>query len=122
MEILLGISGEDDEFLALSKLLSEETINWDSLTIAILDSDNNTTTTETITTRVNELLETTNRPVTTTQLPGDPGSQLVEHAETNDFDAIAIGGGERSPLGKLTLNQTAEFVVLNSKITVLLVR
>ncbi len=122
MKILLGISGEEDEFIALSKLLTEETINWDSLTIAILDSDNNTTSTEELTTRVDEMLEPTNRPITTKQLSGDPGSQLIEHAETHGFDTIAIGGGERSPLGKITLNQTAEFVVLNSTITVLLVR
>lgn len=122
MKILLGISGEEDEFAALSKLLSEDTIHWDSLTVAILDSDNTALSPDTITNRIDEMLETTDTSVTTTRLPGDPGSTLIEHAETQDFDAIAIGGGERSPLGKLTLNQTAEFVVLNSKITVLLVR
>lgn len=122
MEILLGIGGSEDEFVALSKLLSGESIQWDVLTIAILKSEHTTPSTRAIEERVTEMLETTDRSVTIKQLPGDPGSQLIELAETEGYDAIAIGGGERSPLGKLTLNQTAEFVVLNSTITVMLVR
>lgn len=122
MEILLGIGGSEDEFVALSKLLSGESIQWDVLTIAILESEHTPTSTRSIEERVTGMLETTDRSVTIKQLPGDPGSQLLEFAETEGYDAIAIGGGERSPLGKLTLNQTAEFVVLNSTINVVLVR
>jgi nucleotide-binding universal stress UspA family protein len=55
-------------------------------------------------------------------LEGDPGSRLVEVAEAEGFDRIVLGGGETSPLGKVTIGSIAEFVVLNSPTTVTLVR
>jgi nucleotide-binding universal stress UspA family protein len=55
--------------------------------------------------------------------PGeDPAGRLVELAETEGFDRIAIPGGERSPLGKIQLDSVAEFVLLNATTTVTLIR
>jgi nucleotide-binding universal stress UspA family protein len=53
---------------------------------------------------------------------GDPGSQLVEIAETEGYDRIVLGGGQTSPMGKIKIGTTAEFVLLNSHTTVTLVR
>ena len=55
-------------------------------------------------------------------LSGDPGSQLVDVAEREGFDQIVLGGGQRSPMGKIKLGHIAEFVLLNSPVTVTLVR
>jgi nucleotide-binding universal stress UspA family protein len=53
---------------------------------------------------------------------GDPGSRLVEIAETEGFDVIALGGGEQTPMGKISVGSIAEFVILNARVSVLLVR
>jgi len=53
---------------------------------------------------------------------GHPGSRLVELAEREGADRIVLGGGETSPLGKVQLGSVAEFVLLNAKTTVTLVR
>ena len=55
-------------------------------------------------------------------LAGHPGSQLLELAEREGYDRIVLGGGETSPLGKVELGSIAEFVLLNAKTTVTLVR
>jgi nucleotide-binding universal stress UspA family protein len=43
-------------------------------------------------------------------------------AEREGFDRVVLGGGETSPLGKVTLGEIAEFVVLNANVSVTLVR
>ena len=55
------------------------------------------------------------------RIEGEPGSRLVALAETG-YDRIVIGGGRRSPLGKIRLGPVAEFVILNANTTVTLVR
>jgi len=55
-------------------------------------------------------------------LSGDPGSELLDVAEREGFDQIVLGGGQRSPMGKIKLGHIAEFVLLNSHVTVKLVR
>ena len=55
-------------------------------------------------------------------LTGDPGSQLLDVAESEEFDQIVLGGGQRSPMGKIKLGHIAEFVLLNSPVSVKLVR
>jgi len=56
------------------------------------------------------------------QLAGHPGSELVAMAERQQYDQLVLGGGESSPLGKVSLGQIAEFVVLNATVTVTLIR
>jgi nucleotide-binding universal stress UspA family protein len=43
-------------------------------------------------------------------------------AEREGFDELVLGGGERSPSGKMRLGRAAEFAVLNAHTTVVLVR
>jgi nucleotide-binding universal stress UspA family protein len=43
-------------------------------------------------------------------------------AEEHEFDKIVLGGGETSPMGKIQIGGIAEFVLLNSHVTVSLVR
>lgn len=55
-------------------------------------------------------------------LEDDMGSGLVEIAEREGFDQIVLEGGDRSPMGKIRLSNTAEFVLLNARTSVTLVR
>jgi hypothetical protein len=43
-------------------------------------------------------------------------------AETGGFDEIALGGGQTSPMGKINVGSIAEFVLLNARVSVRLVR
>ena len=47
---------------------------------------------------------------------------MIEIAETEDFEEIVLGGGHTSPMGKITIGPIAEFVLLNAKTSVTLVR
>ena len=55
-------------------------------------------------------------------LADEPGSRLVELAEVGEYDCIMLPGGRKSPLGKISLNSTIEFVLLNAQTSVTLVR
>ena len=55
-------------------------------------------------------------------MAGDPGSELVDIAEQEGFDEIALGGGQTSPMGKINVGSIAEFVLLNARTTVRLMR
>jgi nucleotide-binding universal stress UspA family protein len=46
----------------------------------------------------------------------------VEIAEREAFDEVVLGGGHTSPMGKITIGPIAEFVLLNAKTSVRLVR
>ena len=52
----------------------------------------------------------------------DPGSAIVDIAEREEFDLIVLGGGDSSPMGKITVGSIAEFVLLNARVSVKLVR
>ncbi len=43
-------------------------------------------------------------------------------AESEEFDRIVLGGGGRSPLGKIQLGPIVEFVLLNAQTPVTLIR
>jgi len=72
--------------------------------------------------RVRERLDELGFEADVRQVTGHPGSQLVELAAGEGFDRIVIGGGQRSPLGKIELGELAEFVLLNADRSVTLVR
>jgi len=69
-----------------------------------------------------ERLAETALDATIRRVEGHPGSRLVEIAEDEGFDQIVLGGGQTSPMGKLQVGSIAEFVLLNSHVTVTLVR
>jgi len=56
------------------------------------------------------------------RVDGDAGSRLVEISEVEEFDEVVLGGGQTSPMGKITIGPIAEFVLLNAKTSVTLVR
>jgi nucleotide-binding universal stress UspA family protein len=122
MNILLGIGGSDDSFRALEQTVARAQAAGDDLTIAVLQNPESDRETDAIVERVQKVLDGADFAADLRHVSGDPGSQLVALAERGEFDQLVLGGGQRSPMGKIKLGHIAEFVLLNSPITVTLVR
>lgn len=122
MRLLLGIGGSDDSWRALSQTAARAAEAGDSLTVAILDNPDSETTPEEIEEKVEQRLSEHDLAADVRHVEGDPGAMLVEIADGEGYDQIVLGGGERSPMGKIRVGQVAEFVVLNAETSVTLVR
>jgi nucleotide-binding universal stress UspA family protein len=122
MNVLLGIGGSDDSLRALERTVARADAAGDDLTVAILENPESDRDPDDIESRVFEVLDDAGFSAEVRKLSGDPGSRLVDLAEREGFDEIVLGGGQRSPMGKIKLGQIAEFVLLNSPVSVKLVR
>jgi len=122
MNVLLGIDGTDPSFDALDEAIRRAREAGDDLTVAIVDRDAVELTPEEIEGRVRDRLDESSLTPEIVRLEGHAGSRLVETADSEEFDRLVIGGGQRSALGKIQLDETIEFVLLNSETTVTLVR
>jgi nucleotide-binding universal stress UspA family protein len=122
MNVLLGIGGSDDSFRALEETVERAQATGDELSIVMLENPESDLDTGEIESRVFETLEAAEFTAEVRQVSGDPGSQLVDLAEREGFDQIVLGGGQRSPMGKIKLGHISEFVLLNSPVSVKLVR
>lgn len=122
MHVLLGVGGSEDSFTALDRTLDRVQETGDDLTVAILENPESEPSVDDLYHRVKERIEDAAVEAPIRRVSGDAGSQLVEIAEAEDFDAIVLGGGERTPMGKITTGHIAEFVILNATVTVILVR
>lgn len=122
MKVLLGIGGSEDSFRALEKAVGRAKAGDDDLTIAIVQNPDSTPEPSEVRTRVGETLAEVGFEADVRILEGHPGSQLLELAEREGYDRIVLGGGETSPLGKVQLGSIAEFVLLNARTTVTLIR
>lgn len=119
MKLLLGLVGSDTD-RALDRTLDRVRVTGDDLTIVIAANDEELV--EEIDRKVEQALEEIDLDVTVRHVEGDSGGQLVEIAETEGFDRIVLGGGQTSPMGKIKIGSTAEFVLLNSHTSVTLIR
>ena len=122
MKVLLGIGGSEDSFRALDKAVGRAKEAGDDLTIAIVENPDSTPDPSEVQARVEEVLADADVEADVRTLSGHPGSQLLELAERESFDRIVLGGGETSPLGKVQLGSISEFVLLNARTTVTLIR
>lgn len=122
MKVLLGIGGSEDSMRALSRTVERAKVAGDDLTVGVVDNPNSELSYEEIEARVRDVLEETGLDAEVHHLEGDPGSRIVDVAEEERFDQIVLGGGETSPMGKINIGGIAEFVLLNSHVTVKLVR
>ena len=52
----------------------------------------------------------------------DPGEDLEKYAEENNVDEIVIGLRKRSKVGKILFGSTAQYVILNMKCPVVVVK
>lgn len=122
MKVLLGVGGGEDSLRAAERTVARTRETDDDLTIAVLRNPDSDRDPPEIEERLDELLADAGLEADRRRVEGDPGSRLVEIAEREGFDEIVIGGGQRSPMGKIRLGSITEFVLLNAKVTVTLVR
>jgi nucleotide-binding universal stress UspA family protein len=122
MKVLLGVGGTDDSVRALEQTVDRVREAGDELTVAVLDNPESDPAPEDVEQQVRETLSEAAVDAEVRRVEGDPGSRLVEIAEHEGFEQIVIGGGQTSPMGKIKIGQIAEFVLLNSHVTVTLVR
>jgi nucleotide-binding universal stress UspA family protein len=122
MRVLLGVGGSELSYQALEKTIERASEAGDDLTVAVFDNEEMDTDSEAVTQRVEEMLEEAGFEAEIHQVDGDPGSRLVDIAESENFDRIVLGSGERSTLGKIQLGSIAEFVLLNAQTPVTLIR
>ncbi|WP_396611383.1 universal stress protein [Haloferax sp. S1W] len=122
MKVLLGIGGSDDSIRALEKTAERAANTGDDLTVAIVENPSVERSREDIEEKVAEVLGDVDLDAPVRHLEGDPGSALVDMAENEGFDQLVLGGGQTSPMGKIQIGSIAEFVLLNSHVTVTLVR
>lgn len=122
MKVLLGIGGSDDSLRALERTVDRAAEAGDALTVAIVENPNSPRSPSEIETSVRELLGDADVDADVRLVSGDPGSRIVEIAESEGFDEIVLGGGQTSPMGKINLGSISEFVLLNARTSVKLVR
>lgn len=122
MKVLLGIGGSEDSIRALEQTVERALAAGDDLTVAIVENPNTDVEPEEIESQVRDVLDEAGIDADIRHVAGDPGSRIVDIAEEENFDQIALGGGETSPMGKINIGGIAEFVLLNSHVTVKLVR
>lgn len=122
MRILLGVDGSDHSRRALEETVERARETGDELTVAIFDSEAVEATPTDVESEVRSVLTAADVEASVRRLTGDPGGELVDLADQGDYDRLVIGGGTRSPLGKIRLGTVAEFVVLNAETPVTLIR
>jgi len=122
MKVLLGIGGSDDSLTALERTVSRAVAADDELTVALLDNPQSDRAKDDIREKAEAVLDDAELEASVRDVSGDPGSRLLDVAESEGFEQIVLGGGQRSPMGKIRLGQIAEFVLLNSHVSVKLVR
>lgn len=122
MRVLLGVGGSSDSVAALDRTIERAEVAGDELTVAILDNPKSERSVERVTELARDRLDESPIDATIKQLNGDPGPALVELADKGDYEQVVLGGGKRSPMGKLTVGPIAEFVLMNGEVTVTLVR
>jgi nucleotide-binding universal stress UspA family protein len=122
MKVLLGMGGSEDSFRALDQTIERTLEAGDDLTVAVVDNPDSEPAVEDVAARARDALASAGLSEDVRVVEGHPGSGLVELAESEGYDCIVLGGGETSPLGKVKLGSIAEFVLLNAKISVTLVR
>jgi nucleotide-binding universal stress UspA family protein len=122
MKVLVGVGGSDRSLQALDETMAHAAAAGDEIVVAVIDDPDADANPEPLLDRARAALADHEVHGDIRRVSGDAGSQLVEMAQREDFDRIVLGGGHRSPMGKIKIGQVAEFVVLNAPVTVTLVR
>lgn len=120
MNVLLGIDGSDRAFSAFEETVARVRETGDELTVAVVESEIDNT--EPIDRRIHDVLAGEAVDATVRHIEGHAGGSLVEMADSEEFDRLVVGGGERTPTGKIRFTPTTEFVLLNAETSVTLAR
>ncbi len=122
MNVLLGVEGTDESIEALEATIERTRAVGDDLTVAVVEKPESERSREEIREEAEGLLAEAGVDAEVRTLEGDPGSALIELAERGEFDQLVIGGGTKSPMGKIRIGSLTEFVLLNATTTVKLIR
>ncbi|AEN05943.1 universal stress protein [Halolamina sp.] len=122
MKVLLGIGGSDDSIRALEHVVERSVDVGDELTVAIVENPQSERSRDEIEDIAKGVLSEAGLSAPIRHVEGHAGSELVDIADRESFDEIALGGGQTSPMGKINVGSIAEFVLLNAKTSVRLVR
>jgi nucleotide-binding universal stress UspA family protein len=122
MRVLLGLAGSDEMAVTLRETVERAAAADDDLTVAVLEDGDYDRPADEMATEVASALDEAGVDATIRRVSGDPGSELVRIAEDEAFDRLVIGGGQHSPMGKIQLGSITEFVLLNARVSVTLVR
>jgi nucleotide-binding universal stress UspA family protein len=122
MRVLLGLAGSEESMRALERTIERAAQARDDLTIAVIEKEDMERSQEAIAAEARDVAAEYDLDVDVEILEGHAGSELVDKAEREGFDELAIGGGTESPMGKIRLGPVTEFVLLNATTTVRLVR
>lgn len=121
MKVLLALEAHRDATRVLDRALDHVVHGDDEVTVAVVPRGEGREPAE-LRDAVREALERRGVSAEIRILSGEPAGALVEMAEDGGFDELVLGGGRRSPTGKMRLGRAAEFAVLNARTTVVLVR
>ncbi len=119
MRLIVGVDGSESAMAGLEEVVSRSREAGDEVTVAVYSTDDSLSDTEKV---VRDRLDALGFDAAVETIPSNPGSRLIELAETEGYDRIVLSGGQTSPLGKIQLDNVVEFVLLNSHTTVTLVR
>lgn len=123
MKVLLGIEGSEESMRTLEATIERTRDAGDELTVAVFEKPDTDQSLDEIEATVRDRLEGAGLDAVLERIEADhPASALVQRAEAGGFDQLVIGGGTRSPMGKISLGEVTEFVLLNAQITVRVVR
>lgn len=121
MHVLVGVEGSEESEAALDNVVERAKEAGDEVTVAVFVVDDQRL--EDVEGVVRDRMEGTGLEWHVERIEDDhPASSLVERAESGPFDQLAIGGGQLSPMGKIELGPTTEFVLLNARLPVRLER
>lgn len=120
MRVLVGVDGSDRGLATLEEAVEQARQAGEELTVAVYAQHDESVSAAESTVR--ERLVELGVDATVVTVERDPGSRLVELAEEGEYDRIVLSGGTVSPLGKINLTPIHEFVLLNARTTVTLVR
>lgn len=121
MKLLLGVGGSEESFRALDKTVERVSETGEDLTVAAVEDAGSPLDVEEVETRVRERLSDAGIDAETVTLTGRWDCRLVEHAEREGYDRIVLPS-ERSPLGKITIGEATEFVLLNARVSVTIMK
>ena len=121
MHVLLGVEGSEESRRALESTVDRAAEAGDELTVAVFALAGQSL--DDVEEYARNRLGETDLSWSIERVEADhSASSLVELAEAGPYDQLAIGGGQRSPMGKIELGTTTEFVLLNAQLTVRLER
>lgn len=119
MRLIVGVDGSERAIAALETVIDRARETGDEVTVAAYTTDGSLADVEAT---VRDRLGSLGFDASVTALEGEPGSEIVNIAETDGYDRIVLPGGHTSPLGKIQLDAVIEFVLLNAHTTVTLIR